>query len=413
MNSKSTETILSTKSIIFILGFMMTLGPMTIDMYLPGFSQIADDLKTSDASVALTLSSYFLGLGLGQLFYGPFLDRFGRKKPVYVGLGLYILASLLCVVAQNIDSFIVMRFFQAVGGCATGVATMTMVRDFFPLRERTSAMSTLMLILGIAPLIAPTIGGFVIEYVGWRGIFVILALYALVIGLIVHFILPEGHKPDKTVSLHPIQSIKNYFRVIKVRQFYSFAVPGAFCFGALFTYVAGSPVIFLEVYDMDAKTYGLVFGGLSLGMMGGSQLNRFLAKRSTYPKIFRSFIFSQVLFSTLLLVLSLLNLLTIEITIALLFLILMSVGTAFPNAGAIALAPFKRLAGSASALLGAKQITLGAIGSMIVGFTNATTITPIAFILAGFAWLALASLYVTTGLKEPQFDLEESSDSEI
>src|SRR6218665_491160 len=187
--------------LIFILGTLTALGPFSIDMYLPGFPAIAKDFNTTVARVSL--SSYFIGISAGQLLYGPLLDRFGRKKPLYIGLLLYVLASVGCLFARSIDDLIVMRFIQAIGSCAAAVASVAMVRDLFPVKDNAKVFSLLMLVVGVSPMIAPAIGGYVTAGPGWQWVFVILAAMAVLIILAVIFVLPDSYKPDPTLSLKP------------------------------------------------------------------------------------------------------------------------------------------------------------------------------------------------------------------
>nr|AIA11746.1 drug resistance transporter, Bcr/CflA subfamily [uncultured bacterium] len=176
---------------ILILGTLSAIGPFSIDMYLPGFPAIAADLNTSVARVTLSLSSFFIGISAGQLLYGPLLDRFGRKKPLYFGLSLYVLASIGCALATTVDTLIVLRFFQALGGCAGMVASRAMVRDLFPVEENARVLALLMLVIGVSPLIAPTTGGYVSAAFGWHYIFIILTVIGAAILAGVHFVLPE------------------------------------------------------------------------------------------------------------------------------------------------------------------------------------------------------------------------------
>ena len=179
--------------IIFLLGLLSVVTPFAIDMYLPAFSSIASDFKTSTSAIALSLSSYFIGFALGQILYGPLLHRFGRKRPLYFGLVLYVLASIGCAQAHSIHALIALRFVQAIGGCAAQVAALAMVRDFFPARESAKIFSLLFLIIGVSPLLAPTIGSALVTALGWRWIFVILGAYALVTLALIFVFLPEGH----------------------------------------------------------------------------------------------------------------------------------------------------------------------------------------------------------------------------
>src|SRR5258708_3093539 len=188
---------------IIILGLLTALGPFSIDMYLPGFGDIARSLGTSAATVSLSLSSYFIGISLGQLLYGPLLDRHGRKKPLYAGLALYIISSALCMQAQNINILIILRFVQAVGSCAAAVASMAMVRDLFGVKESAKVFSLLLLVVGASPMIAPTAGGYIVSLYGWRTVFLVLLILGALITLLSIFFLPESHPADQTFSLKP------------------------------------------------------------------------------------------------------------------------------------------------------------------------------------------------------------------
>src|SRR3984957_17094463 len=196
--------------IILILGALSTISPLAVDMYLPAFAQIAGAMHTTVAKISLSLASYFIGLAAGQLISGPLLDRFGRKKPLYVGLILFIAMSIACMFVRTKESLIVLRCFQALGGCAAQVAAMAMVRDFFPVKESAKILSLLILILGVSPLFAPTIGSFISAYLGWQWVFVVLAAFVFVLLLVVFFLLPEGHRPDRTISLHPVPIFRNF-----------------------------------------------------------------------------------------------------------------------------------------------------------------------------------------------------------
>src|SRR5580698_1859694 len=179
--------------IILILGSLSTISPFAIDMYLPAFPEIAGALHTSTARIALSVSSYFAGLAFGQLLYGPLLDRFGRKLPLYAGLILFMISSLLCLRSRTVEWLVAMRFVQALGGCAAQVASMAMVRDFFPVHETAKIISLLILILGVSPLLAPTVGGFVAAHLGWQWVFIVLAAVAFLNLAILYCYLPEGH----------------------------------------------------------------------------------------------------------------------------------------------------------------------------------------------------------------------------
>src|SRR5215467_2526226 len=182
--------------LIFILGLLTAIGPFSIDMYLPGFPAIARDLNTTVAHVSLSLSSFFIGISIGQFLYGPLLDRFGRKKPLYFGLTAYLLASIGCTFAYSADALIILRLLQALGSCSGMVASRAMVRDLFAVKDNAKIFSLLMLVVGVSPIIAPTLGGYMTATIGWRYIFVVLAFFGLAILAAVHFSLPESREPN-------------------------------------------------------------------------------------------------------------------------------------------------------------------------------------------------------------------------
>ncbi|GAC1427059.1 MAG: multidrug effflux MFS transporter [Chitinophagaceae bacterium] len=353
-----------------MLGGLNTITPFSIDMYLPGFPEIARDLHTSIGKVALSVSTYFLGFAAGQIMYGPLLDRFGRKRPLYIGLSLYILASGGCIAFHSIATLLVFRFVQALTGCVASVAAMAMVRDFFPVRESARIISLLVLILGASPLLAPTIGSFIVTGWGWQWVFVLLAFIVLIMLAMTIFFLPEGHAPDLSVSLKPEPIIKGFAAILSERQFYVYALAGTFSFAGLFVYVAGSPAIFMEGFHVSAKTYGAIFAFLSVGFIGGSQLNHILSRKWTSEEIFRTALIIQVIAAILYFIGVFNSWYGMAGNIGFLFVILSCTGLTYPNAAAIAMAPFSKNAGSASALLGCIQIGIGGVISSGAGILN-------------------------------------------
>ncbi|MFT5963942.1 MAG: DHA1 family bicyclomycin/chloramphenicol resistance-like MFS transporter [Flavobacterium sp.] len=353
--------------LILILGALTALGPFSIDMYLPGFAGIAKDLNTTVANVAMTLSSYFIGISAGQLLYGPLLDRYGRKKPLFIGLLVYILASLGCVFVQDIDTFIGLRFIQAIGSCAATVASVSMVRDLFPVRDIPKVFSLLMLVVGLSPMLAPTVGGYVTAAYGWHMVFLILMFIGIVILFAAQFGLPNSYTPDSSISLKPKPILLNFGIVLKEPQFYTYAFTGAIAFSGLFTYVAASPILFMDIFNVDAKTYGWIFAFMSLSFILASQLNSVLLKWFSSEKMIYGALVTQSVIVIAFLICSLNDFLGLYETIALLFLFLACLGISNPNTAGLTLAPFTRNAGSASALMGAIQLGLGAFASFAVG----------------------------------------------
>jgi MFS transporter, DHA1 family, multidrug resistance protein len=377
--------------IILILGALSTVSPFSIDMYLPAFPQIARDLGTTPAEISLSVSGYFIGLAAGQLFYGPLLDRFGRKPPIYAGLVLFILASLACLAARSPKMFIAARLLQALGGCGAQVGSTAMVRDYFPVEESAKIISLLILVLSVSPLFAPTVGGFVATSVGWHWIFAILAAFALIVMALMA-LLPPGHKPDPAISLRPSAMVRGFVEVIAEPRFYTYAFAGAFSFAGLFVYVTGSPIIFLDGFHVDPRTYGLIFAGLAAGCIGATQLNIWLTRRYSGDAIFRVAVIGQTLVMAVTFIGTALNWYGLAANIVLLLLYLMFCGPSFPNAAALALAPFTKNVGSAAALLGFIQMGIGAFASTGVGLLHASTSLPIYAVMAATAVLGLGIL---------------------
>lgn len=383
MKSKHNPTV-----IILILGSLSTVSPFSIDMYLPAFSQIAEDFGTTPARISLSVTSYFIGLAIGQMIYGPLLDRYGRKRPLYAGLTIFILTCVGCMQAQSTESLVVLRFLQALGGCVAWVGALAMVRDFFPVEQSAKIFSLLILVIGLSPLLAPTLGGFIAAALGWQSVFIALASIVFIILMVTIFVLPEGHKPDPSVSLKAKPMLLTFFSILKNPQFYTYSLAGAFAFSTLFTYVAGSPVIFMEIFHVSPQVYGGIFALLSIGFIGGSQLNILINKKYTSEQIFRVALHTLVVTSIIFLIGAANNWYGLEATIALFFIALTCLGLTNPNATALALSPFSKNIGSASALLGFLQIGVAGLSSAGVGLFNATDSLPVAAIMTSTSVVA-------------------------
>jgi DHA1 family bicyclomycin/chloramphenicol resistance-like MFS transporter len=372
-----------------MLGSLCVVTPFAIDMYLPAFGAIAADFKTTTASISLSLSTYFVGFAIGQMLYGPLLDRFGRKRPLYVGLAAYVVCSVGCATATGFKMFVALRFLEALGGCVAQVGAIAMVRDFFPVKESAKVFSLLFLMIGVSPLLAPTIGSALVAAIGWRWIFGVLASIAFLILAAIFFLLPEGHEPDPSVLLSPGPILSGFWSILKNPQFLTYSLAGAFSFAGLFGFVAGSPTIFMDGYHMSTKTFGLTFAVLVMGFIGGNQVNVLLLRRFTSQQIFFSALLLQVLIGILFFVGTSGQWLGLPSTLVLFFIFLSCIGFTYPNAAAIGLAPFARHAGRASALLGFLQTGLGAFASTAVAWFGRQAIIPL---LAASPLIALGLL---------------------
>jgi len=380
--------------LILILGTLTALSPFSIDMYLPGFPAIAKALHTTIEQVDRSLSSFFIGLAAGQLLYGPLMDRFGRKKPLYFGLGLYILISIGCFSATSIQTLIILRFVQAIGSCAAGVASMAMVRDIFPVKDNAKVFALLVLVLGASPMIAPTVGSYITAAFGWQAVFIVLMSIAVLILAAVVFTLPESYENDPSFSLKPLPIINNFLMVIKVPQFYTYAITTSLAFAGLFAYVADSPSVFMEYFHVSGKLYGWIFAGLSIGFVGSSQLNNVLIKYYRSEQIVIVALIGQSIAAVLFLVGTLNGWFGLYGTIAMIFLVLCGIGLTNPNASALSLAPFSKNAGTASSLMGAMQLGIGALSSYSVSLFKDYSATTMALIMTISTVIALSVLLI-------------------
>lgn len=352
--------------LIVILGLLTAIGPFSIDMYLPAFPDIAKGLNTPVSKVMLSLSSFFIGISIGQLLYGPLLERYGRKKPLYFGLILYAFSSLACATTNTVEALIAFRFFQALGGCVGMVAARAMVRDLFSVDKNAKVFSTLMLVVAISPIIAPTMGGYVTAYWGWREIFVVLIAVIVIIIAGVFFYLPESKQPDPTFSLKPKAILSNFGGIVKHPQFAIYTFTSAIAYAGLYAYISGSPYVFMVLFKVSEQHYGWIFAIIAGGLISASQYNNFLLKKYSSEQIIKWSLYTQSTIGIILVSSTIFGFGELYSTIALIFLFLCCQGLIFPNASALSMAPFGHNAGSASALMGFIQMSVGAFFSAMV-----------------------------------------------
>jgi DHA1 family bicyclomycin/chloramphenicol resistance-like MFS transporter len=362
--------------IVLILGALSTISPFSIDMYLPGFPAIANDLKTSIAQVQLSLTSYLIGIAAGQLLYGPLLDRYGRKLPLYIGLALYLAASLGCALTSSVNALIVMRFLQAVGGCAGMVAAQALVRDLFPVNKTAQTFSSLTLVVAVSPMIAPTVGGYVTAAFGWHYVFIILAALSVLILFAIYFVLPQGRKPDPSLSLRPKAVLSNFYTVMRQPQFLVYSLTGGIATAAPFAYIAGSADVFINIYHVSEQVYGWIFAFLAFAMIGPTQLNRLLLKRFKSEQLIKVTLIYQAVIGLLLVVGTWNDWYGKYSLILLMFFFLTGQGITNPNATALSLAPFTKHTGSAAALNGFFRMTMGGLVSALVSVLHNNTALP-------------------------------------
>jgi MFS transporter, DHA1 family, multidrug resistance protein len=384
--------------LILILGLLSAIGPFSIDTYLSGFPNIASDLNVSIDEVSYTLSSFFIGISLGQLIYGPLLDRFGRKIPLVVGLVIYFLASIGCAISTTLEVLIAFRFLQALGGCVGMVAPRAIVRDSFPVEESAKIFSTLILILGVSPMIAPTVGSFMITTMGWQSVFWLQCVLGLFMFLGVVFVLKESKNADESISLKPKHIIPSFFNIFRNPHFYTYAIAGSMISGGLYAYISGSPFVFMELYHFTEQEYSWLFSLLAGGLILSSQLNNLALRKFSSAQIVNVVLTFQTIVGLLLFAASFFDVLNLFTTITLIFLFLCCQGFSFPNTSALSLVPFTKEAGSASALLGAIQMGIGSLSAALVGALSNGTSLPMTGVMGGCALLGLLIFKIGRGI---------------
>jgi DHA1 family bicyclomycin/chloramphenicol resistance-like MFS transporter len=385
----------ATRSSVFLivsLGILNALTPFTIDLYLPAFPQIAADLGVPISRMSLTVSVYFIGFALGQVLYGPLLDRFGRKPPICGGLALYLLATLGCMLAPSFEVLLLFRFVSALGGSAASVGAVAMVRDYFPGKDSARVFALLMLVLSVSPMLAPSIGSVMAIHMGWRPLFAALAALALVDVAIVLCAFPRVYAPDTSVSLRPGPIVRTFRDVLRVPQFRTYAFSGALSFAGLFVFVSGSPAAFMDGFGVSVTTFGLIFAILAGGMIVGGQLNHVFLRHSDSRTVFRRALRMQVLFGAIFFLGAWWGGFGLWQTVAVLFLFLLCAGVTSPNSAALALERFTKNVGSASSLLGFLQLGMGAVAAALLGVLNIAGTKAFAVVLilcSGAGWLVL------------------------
>ena len=377
-------------TLALVLGALSAFGPLSIDMYLPSFGAISRELGASAAQVQRTLAVYFLGLGIGQAFYGPVADRYGRLRPLCFGLSLFVAASAGCALARSIEGLLAWRFAQAIGGCAGLVIARAVVRDRFDERESARVYSLLILVMGVAPILAPLVGGQILLFFGWRVIFWVLAGFGLLCLAGVLVLLRESLPPERRTRGGSAAALRVYAQLLRDRAFMRYNLTGAFVISGMFAYLFGSPFVFMELHGVRPEHFGWLFGLNSLGLITASQLNRALLARVAGGVILSRALCVTAAAGAALLAVAWTGAGGFPALLAPLFVYIASLGFVLPNVAAAALAPQGRHAGSASALLGMVQFGAGALIGTLLGALGAGTALPMAGLIAACGLSALA-----------------------
>lgn len=387
---------------ILILGALSAFGPLAIDFYLPGFPAMALAFGTDEKHIQATLAAYFLGLSIGQLAYGPIADRFGRRIPLLGGVVLFTVASLVCAYAPTLDALIAARFVQALGGCAGMVLSRAIVSDKCDAVGSAKVFSQLMLVMGLAPILAPMLGGLMVNLYGWQSIFLALTLFSALCALAVYRGLPESLPADRP-RLPLSGALGQYLRLLKDPLYLGHAITGGIAMAGMFAYIAGSPFVFIKLYGVPAEHYGWLFGANAAGFILVAQINaRLLAKRGPAFLLARM-VWLYLAAGVVLLGVSALHTQALWPLLVPLFVCIASLGCIIPNASACAMNGQGARAGSASALLGCLQFSVAAGAAALVGVLHDGSAMPMAMVitLCGAAAATAATLTRRLQLSRP------------
>ena len=377
--------------LIMVLGSVTAIGSLTIDMYLPAFSAISKNLAAPENLVQLSLTTYFIGLALSQLLYGPIIDRYGKKFPLYFGLMLFIISSIACCFATNIYELIFFRFFQAMGACVGIVAPRAIVRDIFSAQESARVFSHLMLVMGLGPILAPLVGSVILGMFGWKAIFVFLTAFGIFCLAVTHFAIPQTTPPNKEEKIS--QALKKYWEILQDRNFLVASFTGSLVLSGLFAYITASAFAYIEYFHLSAKRFSLIFSLNAFGFIAASQINAYLLKKISLERILSKILYLPMIAGIALIIVGLKFPSFWPFTITLFFFIA-SIGAIVPNTTALALSKQTKRSGSSSALLGAIQFSFATAMSFLISNLHDGGISSMA-IVTGICGIVACAFYKT------------------
>ncbi len=386
--SPSQTVAIGSLGLTLILGSLSAFAPLSTDMYLASFSSLAESFATDEGRVQLSLSVFFFGLSVGQLIYGPLVDRFGRKPPLVAGLTIFTLASAAITVVPTVEGFIVLRLCQALGGCAGMVVSRAVVADLFDERGSARFLSQMMLIQGLAPIVAPLLGGYILAVAPWQAIFVVLTLFG--IGcLVASRALPETLPPERRHAVGVIGIVRAFGAVLGNRAFMAPALSGAFAAACIFAFITGSSFVYMRLHGVSQQHYGWLFGLNACGMIVASQVNRLLLRWFSTRQVMVGALVFNVTMGVVLVAMAADA--PLPLLVALLMLCLSTGPLIGANSMAIAMSQIATHRGTASSVLGVMQFAVASCASAAVGLLHNGTVYPmVGIILAGGMLASLA-----------------------
>lgn len=399
-----------------ILGGLTAFGPLSIDMYLPALPQLTKELGASASGSQLTLTTVLLGLAFGQLLAGPLSDAIGRRKPLMVGLAVYIVASVLCALSGEIYALAALRLLQGLGAAAGTVIARAAVRDLYSGVEAARFFSSLMLVTGLAPILAPVIGGQILAQTTWRGVFVVLAVFGAVLMMVAALALPETKPVQWRQPARLGPTFRTFGRLIRQPSFLGNALAGGLGMAAMFAYVSGSSFVLQDIYGLSPQTYSLMFGANAIGLVAAGQINARLVGRIATESQLLTFALVSASTAGVLLVTAASIGLALPLVLSALFVMIASLGFVMPNTTLLALADNQEISGSASALLGVCQFVVGALAAPLVGLGGVASPVPMALVMFGAAFSATV-VFLTLGRRRgqvpPKVSISHTSNAEV
>ena len=386
---------------LMLLASLTALGPLSIDMYLPALPGMAEEFGVSTQMVANTLPAYFLGLAVGQLIYGPVSDRIGRKKPLYFGLLLYVVASLLCAFATSEWSLIFSRILQALGGCVGVVIARAAIRDRLDVQASAQAFASMMIVMGIAPVMAPALGALLLIYFEWHAIFVALALIGIICCICVALFFKETLQPERRLKLSARQVLSLYKTIFQDKSFRGPMVIGCFTGAVLFCYISSAASVLIDQYHLSQQHFAYAFGFNAVGITLFSSINKRLARNMSIIQRLKLGGILQLMGVFILLGAGLYDDTALAIVMSGLFLAVSGIGFTGPNAMALAMAEQGSRAGTASAIMGSMQFACGLLGGLILNFLFWSPLLNMALVMLFFIVIGVASIFKTRNSLAP------------
>ncbi|HTA46066.1 MAG TPA: Bcr/CflA family multidrug efflux MFS transporter [Bryobacteraceae bacterium] len=385
--------------LIVLMGVLQAFAPLSIDMYLPSMPLLEKVFHATTAEVQTTLVTFLLGYALGQSLYGPITDRFGRKPPLYWSLTLFVVSSAACALTTSIHLLSTFRFLQAIAACGGAVVSRAMVRDLFPPHDLRRIFSMLVLVLGVSPLVAPFIGGYLLVWFGWKSIFLTQASLGAVTLLTMHFRLAESLPPEHVRPLDMASILSSYRTLLADRTFLGASLVCGFSSAGMFAYIASAPFVFINIYKLPPQQFGWLFGAIAAGMIASSQVNGHMPRRIPIWRVLRASNLVQMLAGVLVLLAARTGFGGMVGIFAPVFAYMCAAGFVFPNGNTVAMMRHGNMAGTASALLGTNQFTIAAVTTIILGMIDNSSAVPMAIVIAGCGAAATLLNFLTLGAK--------------